>query len=117
MAERDDEEDEDAGEGSGEMISTREIEAQVRKAAKEKVVFQVSALRDDWMTADLTGLPKYDDVGSFDPSDTSFMDRSSDDDEPSLRTREVAKKSLKVTRTRDPVDAMVRFHYTSPATY
>ena len=42
MAEREDEDDEDDdnddGEGPRETISTREIEAQVRKAAKEKVV-------------------------------------------------------------------------------
>jgi hypothetical protein len=43
MTERDDEEDENDGEPR-ERISTREIEVQVRKAAKEKVVvFQVSA--------------------------------------------------------------------------
>ena len=42
MAERDDEEDEDGDGESGEMISTREIEAQVRKAAREKVAFPVS---------------------------------------------------------------------------
>ena len=59
------------------------------------------------MMADLTGLQKYDDVDSFDPSDTSFMDRGSDDDEPPLRTREAAKRSLNITRTRNPVDAMV----------
>lgn len=42
MAERDDEEDEDGDGESEEMISTREIEAQVRKAAREKVAFPVS---------------------------------------------------------------------------
>ena len=41
MAERDEEEGDDDDDGEPtEMISTREIEAQVRKAAKEKVAFQ-----------------------------------------------------------------------------
>ena len=62
--------------------------------------------------ADLTNPQKHDDVDLFDPADTSFMDRVSDDDEPPLRTREAAKRSLKVTRTHDSVDAMVRFHPT-----
>jgi len=52
-------------------------------------------------------LQKYDEVDSFDPSDTSFMDRDSDDDEPPLRTREVTKRSPKMKRMRGPVDAMV----------
>ena len=63
------------------------------------------------MVADLTGLQQHD-VDSFDPSDTSFMDRGSDDDEPPLRTREAMKKSVKPTRMRDPVDTMVPFHLT-----
>ncbi|KAF9649593.1 hypothetical protein BDM02DRAFT_3268545 [Thelephora ganbajun] len=84
MAERDDEEGEDDGEPR-ETISTREIEAEIRKAAGEK---------------------KYDDGGSFDPSDTTFMDRDSDDDELPLRTRAASKRPSKVTRTRDAVDAM-----------
>jgi len=42
MAERDDEEDGDDDEPA-ETISRREIEAQIRKAAKEKVEFQTSA--------------------------------------------------------------------------
>lgn len=54
-------------------------------------------------------LQTYDDIDSFDPSDISFMDRDSDDDEPPLRTREATKRSVKVTRTRDSVDPMVRF--------
>jgi len=61
------------------------------------------------MIADLIDFQKYDNVDSFDPSDTSFMDRDSDDDEPPVRTREVAKRSPKVKRIRDTVDAMVRF--------
>ena len=43
MAERDDEEDGDDDDEPAETISRREIEAQIRKAAKEKVVFQTSA--------------------------------------------------------------------------
>lgn len=43
MAERGDEEDDDEDEELRETISAREIEAQVRKAAKEKVVFRLSA--------------------------------------------------------------------------
>jgi len=65
------------------------------------------------MVADLTCFQKYEDVNSFDPSDTSFMDRESDDDEPPLRTREVGRRSPKVKRTRDAVDPMVRFCPTS----
>ena len=42
MVERDDEEDDDDDEEPRETISRREIEAQVRKAAREKVVFPVS---------------------------------------------------------------------------
>ena len=42
MAERD-EEDGDDDDEPAETISRREIEAQIRKAAKEKVVFQASA--------------------------------------------------------------------------
>ena len=43
MAERDDE-DEDEGDGEPEeTISRREIEAQIRKAAREKVGFRASA--------------------------------------------------------------------------
>lgn len=61
------------------------------------------------MVVDLIRFQKYDKVDSFNPSDTSFMDRDSDDDEPSLRTREVVKKSPKVKRMRDSVDAVVRF--------
>ena len=61
------------------------------------------------MVADQIGLQKYDEVDSFDPSDTSFMDRDSDDDEPLVRTREVAKRSPEVKRIRDSVDTMVRF--------
>ena len=37
------------------------------------------------------------------------MDRDSDDDELPVRTREVVKRSPKVKRIRDSVDAMVRF--------
>jgi len=113
MAERDEEEggdDDDDGEPT-ETISTREIEAQVRKAAKEKakVVFQASAQHGNgwWLTC----LQEYD-LASFDPSDTSFMDRGSDDDDPPLRTREVAKKSVNQTRMRDSVDTMVPFRPT-----
>jgi len=62
------------------------------------------------MVANPIGLQKYDEVDSFDPLDTSFMDRDSDDDEPPVRTREVAKRSPKVRRTRDTVDAMVQFY-------
>jgi hypothetical protein len=40
MAERDDEDDEEDGGEPGETISRRELEAQIRQAAKEKVVFQ-----------------------------------------------------------------------------
>lgn len=47
MAERDGEEDDDDDEEPTETISTREIEAQVRKVAKEKVEFRVSASRND----------------------------------------------------------------------
>ena len=42
MAERDDEEDEDNENEPAETISRREIEAQIRKAAKEKVLFKAS---------------------------------------------------------------------------
>jgi len=61
------------------------------------------------MIVDLIGFQKYDNVDSFDPSDTGFMDRDSDDDEPPVRTREVAKRSPKVKRIRDTVDATVQF--------
>ena len=63
------------------------------------------------MVADLIDLQKYD-LDSFDPSDTSFMDRDSDDDEPPLRIREAAKKSVEPTRMRDSVDTMVPFRPT-----
>jgi len=59
------------------------------------------------MAADPIGLQKHEEVDSFDPLDTSFVDRDSDDDEPPVRTREVAKRSPKVRRTRDTVDSMV----------
>lgn len=42
MAERDEDEDEDGDGEPRETISRREVEAQIRKAAKEKVVFRVS---------------------------------------------------------------------------
>jgi len=81
MAERDaEDEDDDYGEPK-ETISRREIEARIREK-------------------------EHEDVGRFDPSDTSYMDRDSDDNEPTLRTREVAKRAPKITRTRDAVDAM-----------
>ena len=49
MAERDDEDDEEDGGEPGETISRRELEAQIRQAAKEKVVFQapLDATMDD----------------------------------------------------------------------
>ena len=48
MGERGDEDDEDEDDGQpGETISTREIEAQVRKAAREKVIFTASERRND----------------------------------------------------------------------
>jgi len=43
MAERDDEEEEDDEGELRETISAREIEAQVRRAVKEKVMFRASA--------------------------------------------------------------------------
>jgi len=115
MAERDDDDDDDEDEDDDgeprETISTRDIEAQVRKAAREKVPSVLNfRSAQQWMATDLAALQKYDDVGSFDPSDTRFMDGDSDDDEPPLRTREVEKKAPKLTRTRDAVDPMVRFH-------
>ena len=61
------------------------------------------------MIADLIGFQKYDNVDSFDPSDTGFIDKDSDDDEPPVRTREVAKRSPRLKRIRDNVDTMVRF--------
>ena len=111
MAERDDEEDggdDDDADEPGETISTREIEAQIRKAAKEMVELPLGTVMT---TADLAG-PQKRDVDSFDPSDTSFMDRGSDDDEPPLRIREATKKSVKPTRVRDSVDPMVPFRPT-----
>ena len=42
----DDDEDEDDGQ-PGETISTKEIKAQVHKAAREKVIFLVSERRND----------------------------------------------------------------------
>lgn len=49
MGERGDEDDDEDGddEQPGETISTREIEAQVRKAAREKVIFPVFERRND----------------------------------------------------------------------
>lgn len=69
------------------------------------------------MVPDLIGLQEQDDLDSFDPSDTGYMDRYSDDDEPSLRTRDVSKRAPKVTRMRGDVDAVVRSclgHYLHP---
>ena len=106
MAEREDEEDDDDDNGEPKnTISARELEAQLRKAAREKVVHEVSIV-----LAGLTLSQTHDDVKSFDPLNTSYMDGVSDDDEPPLRTREVEKRAPKVTRTRDAVDAMVRSH-------
>jgi len=42
MAERNDEEDDDDDEGPSETISRQEIEAQIHKAAREKLTFLVS---------------------------------------------------------------------------
>jgi len=42
MAERDDDDDDDDDGGPSETISRREIEAQIRKAAREKVTFLAS---------------------------------------------------------------------------
>jgi len=42
MAERNDEEDDRNDEGPSETISRREIEAQIRRAAREKVTFLAS---------------------------------------------------------------------------
>ena len=113
MAEREDEEDDDDDNGEPKnTISARELEAQLRKAAREKVVHEVSIA-----LAGLTLSQTRDDVKSFDPLNTSYMDGVSDDDEPPLRTREVEKRAPKVTRTRDAVDAMVRSHLHSHYPY
>jgi len=49
MAERDDEDgDDDDDDEPAETISRREIEAQIRRAAKDKVVFRASACGDGW---------------------------------------------------------------------
>jgi hypothetical protein len=60
------------------------------------------------MVHGLTGLLEIRWGGSFDPSDTSYMDRDSDDEGPVLRTCEVTKKAPKVTRTCNAVDIIVR---------